>query len=269
MSKMLDKVKEGESGRGLSSAQHDNIIPQLSVLQPLSPEVMDGPDAVEGAKAGDFLFGGSVIKGAKGVWFQPVAQAHRLFEFTPLDRGGGFVAEHAIPRDSAGRQAFVNGEPKMPDEVERGVGYERLFPNGNHLIHYRHWAGFLWLDKKTPTPCVIAFKSSGHTVARNWMTRASSLRLDGFPDKKLDLFSHVYHLTTAQRRNSKGQWYEINVGEHRALDPDRFPKVKEVVADPDAAYDEAERLDRDFSIGDKVAALPVSMSGKIQDEVAF
>jgi hypothetical protein len=269
VSKMLDKVKEGESGRGLSSAQHDNMIPQLSILQPLSPEVMDGPDAVEGAKAGDFLLGKSVIKAAKGVWFQPVAQAHRLFEFMPLDRGGGFVAEHPIPRSADGKLLFVNGEPQMPADVERGTGYERLFPNGNHLIHYRHWAGYLWLDKRSPTPCVIAFKSTGHTVARNWMTRANSLRLEAFPDKRLDLFSHVYHLTTAQRRNAKGQWYELVVGEHRALDDKQSPKIKEVLADHDFAYEEAEKLDRDFSAGDKVAALPTSMSEKIQDEVAF
>ncbi|HXU06090.1 MAG TPA: hypothetical protein VN903_34285, partial [Polyangia bacterium] len=109
----FDREMLGNADAGISDSALDNIIPQIKVLQPLSPEIVDGK--VEGARAGDFLIAGLPVRGSDGVWFQPCAQAHRWFEFKPIDDGGGFVAEHPFQVNASGDPIVdERGDPIPP-----------------------------------------------------------------------------------------------------------------------------------------------------------
>ena len=259
----INRMMREDSGYGVSNRPEDNIVPQVKVLQPLSPEVMDGPDRVEGAKAGDFMLGDKLISGKRGIWFQPSFFDHKLFEFTPLEQGGGFVAEHPIPKDEVGKPLFDStGQPAMPRGASKS-GKFQYEVNGNSLIHYRQVPGHVWEDKKG-LEYVIAFKGTGHTVAREWMSKAG--RANRFPDgTQRALYAHVYKLTTQARRNSKGQWFQVEVGDPVCLDPDVSPEVSQVVDDPLTAYRMGQALNRAFSAGERTVAAPAEARESSQE----
>jgi len=249
----LDEMMRQDAGMGISNRAEDNIVPQLKVLQPLSPEVTEGPEKVPGAQAGDFLLGTTLIKGKEGIWFQPCHMDHKLFEFMPLDRGGGFVAEHPMKRDAKGIAVFTDeGDPALP---QRAVKLDRFRYeiNDNNLIHYRQLAGFAWKysDKELETtgqPYVISFKSTGHTTMRQWMTKAS--RSNQMKDgTQRPLFAHLYHLTTSHQRNAKGQWYSLEVGDAELI-------RKGLVSDPNSVYLMGRALASAFASGEKESAKP-------------
>lgn len=254
VSEDLDAMMREDAGMGISNRPEDNIVPQLKVLQPLSPEVMDGPDRVPGAQAGDFLLGTTLVKGKEGIWFQPCAIQHKLFEFMPLDRGGGFVAEHPMARDEQGTVMFEEGgDPVLPSRAVK-VDKFRYEINDNNLIHYRQLAGFAWVYagskrlEEQGQPYVISFKSTGHTTMRMWMTKAA--RANQFADgNQRPLFAHLYRLTTSHQRNAKGQWYALEVGDPVLIAPG-------VVAEPAQVYRTGRALAQAFARGEKESALP-------------
>lgn len=235
----LEEMMRSSAGAGISNKAEDNLIPQISVLQPLSPEVLEGPARIEGAKAGDFLIGDNFVSGSDGIWFQPCAQNEIWLEFTPLAQGGGFVAQHV----------FVN-EDTPPPGAQRREKNRFVMANGNEVIHYRQWAGLMW-DNGVGLEHVINFKSTGHSIAKKWMTKANQAdRLaDGRP---LALYSHIYHLTTSMRQNSSGRWYVIDVGPAIKLGK---PESRQAVHDPFRAMAIGEALHHAFENLEKRAAV--------------
>jgi hypothetical protein len=246
-------MMQESAGAGVSNRSEDNIVPSLKVLQPMSPE-LEPDSGVENARAGDFLLGGKVIAGKEGVWFQPCHQDHKLFEFVDLERGGGFVAEHPIKRDEGGDPAYVNGDLPMPTGAIKTDRFSWGFENGNQLVHYRHMAGIAWVDGAA-IPCVIPFKSTGHTVAKKWMSKARTA--NPFPNgKQRAIFSHLYKVTSLHRRNTKGQWFEVDVGDPVCLDPRVSPAVLEIVSNPTMAMKMGMDLNKAFISGERAAETP-------------
>lgn len=244
----LEKQMMEDAGRGVSTDASDNIIPQISVLQPLSPEVLEGPGQFEGAKPGDFLLAGkSVVPGKTGIWFQPAAVRQVWLEFTPLSQGGGFVASHEF-----------TGENVLPQGARRGEKMRVYFPDsGNECIHYRQLAGICW-QAQIGLEYNISFKSTGHTIMREWNTLA--MRSNRFANgSSRPFWGHVYHLTTVQKRNQAGQWYQINVGDPVLLSS---PDAVTVVGDQKYAYEIGRALAMAFETQEKVAAAPVASGGK-------
>jgi hypothetical protein len=261
----LSKEMESDAGAGISNRAEDNIVPTLKWLQPLSPEVMAGSGQIKGAAPGDFLLANQLVKAADGIWFQPCFMEHKLFEFTPLDRGGGFVAEHAMTVDDLGHPVFdTSNDPILPPGCRKTGLFKYEFSNGNSLIHYRQLAGIVWKDK-SGSPYSINFKSTGHTVMREWMTTAGKANM--FPNgHQRPLYSHVYQLHTGARRNAKGQWFVLEVGEPVCLDPSIVSKnffegttptpIMEIVGDPVYAYRIGKALNQAFKRRERAAATP-------------
>jgi len=254
----LEKLMQGDAGKGVSNRSEDNLVPQISILQPLSPEVLDGPANIAGAKAGDFLVGKRIIAGREGFWFQPCYVDQTWLEFTPLDRGGGFVAQHEF-----------NGVDRSGNAVppQGAVGYGRQkyrMANGNEVVHYRQLAGILWTAEAGQSKGlehVIAFKSTGHTVMRDWMTKAGQLR---FPNgDQHPLFGAVYKVTTEQRRNASGQWYVVKVDEPLSL---LAKEAAAVVGDATKAYHMGEALNAAFESREKQAARVIAAEVEVDEE---
>jgi len=267
----FDDMLLAAAGQGISNRAADNIVSSLSILQPMSPEVMeDRAESIEGAKAGDFLVGETLVKGKDGIWFQPCHVEHRLFEFVPLERGGGFVAEHAVKVDQRGIPIENEyGDVVPPQGATRVAPFRYEFANGNSLVHYRHWAGILW-QEKVGQHFIIPFKGTGHTEARKWMTKAGLA--NQLPDgRQMPLFAHVYKLTTVSRRNSKGQWYSLEVGDPMLIHPDKNPSVADVVGDPTSAFKRGMALNDSFSKGEVTGAAPVAAQREVtnSEEIPF
>lgn len=254
----IDEMMARTAGAGLSQLPQDNISPQLVLLQPLSPEVMEGSSRVGDAAAGDFLLGDRLIKGSAGFWFQPVFTEHKLFEFTPLDRGGGFVAEHPAK--------FDYHHNLVPPEGAEQSGYSMEFDNGNQLIHYRHWHGIGWWAPSTWEPFTIPFKSTGHTTARNWMYKANTSNV--LPSgKPRALFAHVYKITSVSFRGAKGTYFKHGVGPAICLDVRVSPDVVKVVESPGRALRMGEDMARSFAGGSIRSAAPDRAETFHQDDL--
>jgi hypothetical protein len=243
----FDKQMYADAGLGVSTNPNDNITPSIAVLQPLSPQVLAGASQIENAEAGDFWVKGAnppLIGGQDGIWFQPAAMTEHWFEFVPRDSGGGFVARYEVEYDSKGRIIPPEGAEQSADNPN-----SYSFPeSGNNCIHYRHIAGFVWVDG-IGLEYVLSFHGTGHTVARSWNTKWTRKR---FPDgKMMPAYSHLYHLTTDQRSNKKGTWFQISVDEGTHL-----RESADIVGDLHKALQMGRSLAQAFQRGEKLPGAP-------------
>lgn len=246
----LERMKR-DAGRGVSTKAADNLVPLLQVLQPLSPQVLKKNQAhIEDASAGDFIIkalADPIIKGDEGFYFQPVAMYQEWVEWVPRERGGGF----------AGRYPYNDGKPpagaKAKPQKEGSNRPAAYTINGNDLVDTRYVPGYMWLEGD-PVPFVIPFTSTGHAVARSWMSKQTRLQLDG---EILPAFAAVYLLKTAASKNNLGEWFKIDVGAPITLfdlatgAPN--PEAEELVADCDRAYELGDQLNTAFKNQEKVA----------------
>ena len=246
----LDSMMADDAGAGISNRPEDNQIPNIKVLQPLSPQVLDGPGKMPGATAGDFILAGSTtLPGSQGIWFQPVAWAQEWREFLNRERGGGYVASYPV-------NGFDDAlQPIPPAGVKQVAPYQWVFTDsGNVCIHYRNAVGILW-QRRFGLEYVIPFTSTGHSVMKAWNTKAGQKRFAEGPKAGMQhpLFAYLYHLTASQRRNKKGQWYVIDVGPAVPLDSD---ELKDVISeDWHHAYAIGKKLHLAFEKGEKKLAV--------------
>jgi hypothetical protein len=254
------RALDEDMGKGVSTDAADNLVPLIYVLQPLSPQVLDGPAHMENARSGDFWlknFHVPIIQGKVGIDFQPCVMYQKWTEWIPRAQGGGFIASYdynggKLP-EGATRDDKVKNRPRY------------YFPDtGNDCVDTRYEAGFVWHDGN-PYPYVIPFKSTGHKVSRSWMTKRTSLqrRVRGGSNTNNSniwpAWSHLYHLTTIMQSNNQGQWYTIDVGEPMFY-LSGFPEkphregLKIVGNDPNRAYMMGQALAEAFRSGRKMEA---------------
>jgi hypothetical protein len=245
----MEAMLQQDAGKGVSTAAEDNLVPLVYVLQPLSPQVMDGPAFIEGAKPGDIWLKNAsdpIIKGRDGIWFMPCLMYQKWTEWVPRNRGGGFVGSY----DYNGRDSLPNGAIRDTQEKQRPRFY---FPDtGNECVETRYEAGVVWRNG-IPLPYVIPFKSTGHAVSRAWMTKRVNLRRkDGgiWP-----AWSHLYRLTTTMKRNAFGNWYIFEIGDPKAYiagyDEPVDEGMKIIGGDFKMAYAMGQQLQKAFAGGQK------------------
>jgi hypothetical protein len=273
----MEEMLHADAGRGVSTLASDNLVPLVYVLQPLSPQVMDGPAHIENAHAGDIWLKNAsmpIVPGKTGIWFMPSRMYLKWTEWVPRDSGGGFVSSY----EYTGYSNLPTGAKRDEKEKSRPRFY---FPEtGNELIETRYEAGYIWRDGE-PMPYVIPFKSTGHSVSRAWMTkRTNQKRADGtiWP-----AWTHLYKLTTSVKKNNYGQWYIFDVGDPLFYIPGyRKPYeegLKLVGGDYRRAYQLGKELDAAFETGQKredeeeyaeeVAGTANETNSKVDDEIPF
>jgi hypothetical protein len=246
---------EGDMGKGLSTDAADNLVPLIYILQPLSPQVMDGPAQIDGAKAGDIWLknfsADPIVSGKDGIWFMPCTMYQKWTEWVPRDKGGGWVG------------SFDYNAGKLPNGAMRDVKEKRrprfTFPEtGNELIDTRYEAGLVWHNGQA-FPYVIPFKSTGHAISRGWMTKRNSLTMAGAKKTgTLPAWSHLYLLTTSRKQNALGQWYQFDIGVPVAYMPGLNKPHKDGLAvvggDAGRAYAMGKALAAAFATGEKTEA---------------
>lgn len=194
----LDALMEQDAGHGVSTAQEDNIVPLVYVLQAQSPQAMKGNKEafVKGAEAGSIWLRGTttVFSGEEGILVQPCHFDKVWIEWRP--NRGGFVARHKERPAVAEQQAT---DPKKPDRLSW------VMPSGNIVSETREHVVLLHGDDGSTQGFVIPFSGSNNGASRAWMGLLKSKRTKNgniAPD-----FAYLYRLTTKFRSNDDGDWY--------------------------------------------------------------
>lgn len=222
----LVEAARQDEGLGVSTDRADNIVPLIYVMQPLSPQVDEGsPQHVPGAKPGSIWLRNCatpMISGDGGILVQPVLFTKDWGEWVPRERGGGLMGRHANRQAAAVDvtrlgDKLVEGED-MPDclgasftvnaQTRQKVWTVRRGDAVNDLVHTRNHAVRVFLDEHTALPYVIPLKGTGHGVSKEWMGKMMVKRAGG---KLLPSFACLYRLTTRQRQNAKGKWWQFVV----------------------------------------------------------
>jgi hypothetical protein len=176
---------------------NDLSIPFIGILQSNSPQI-DGDNPVEGAKPG-MLYNtvtGELISGELGQAFIPVHYDRAFVEWTPRDKGGGFVGLHDPNSELV----------KAEVEKHKGQRGKIILSNGNELIETEYcYCLLLEPDMKTPSGfAVLSLTSTKLTPFRKFKT--SLFMLKGKPP----LFVNRGVLKTTKQKNEKGTFYNAN-----------------------------------------------------------
>jgi hypothetical protein len=208
-----------DSGRGVSSAADDNIVPIIYLLQANSPATKkSNPNYVEGAAAGDIWKRNSIhkalVKGDEGMLFQPCYFDKVWVEWRP-NRGGLSGVHKERPSDAEEVEVMHEGKPKR----------KWVRKNGNELVETRQHVGFAEGEA-----FVIPFSSTGHTVSRGWMQMMNQQYVPG-TNKIAPSYAKVYRLSTVERTKDSNSWYIYKVedlGDKGWVNKEQFLKGKQL-----------------------------------------
>ncbi len=242
-----------DSGKGVSTAAEDNIIPLIYKLHTSSPQVLkQKPEYIKGAVAGNIWPRGSktLIDGEEtGLPFIPVAFKKWWMEWGP-ERGDGFFGRHeyVATDENKGRPADAEWveDPKKP-----GQG-QWVRENGHVLVETREHAGLAMINSNW-SAAVVSMTSTDHTASRMWMGLMKDKRIPDSSDRAPS-FAYVYCLKTIAKSNDKGDWHGWQVEDGMGDGEVTFlPDIDNGVE----LYKLARQLNADFESGKKVAEEPI------------
>lgn len=195
------------TGKGVSNDAADKLIPMARVLQPLSPQVMNGnPAQIVGALAGDILIKNApkpLIKGAAGIMFQSCFFHKDVVEWKPRGQGGGGGGGFVKRWDYETAEEVPDAEERPdPRDPSKKIWVNKT--SGNWLVETRYHVGYIITPDDAPMPCYIPFSSTGHSVSKTWMFNMSLKRING---KNADCFAVYYLLKTKQRTRGDQTWF--------------------------------------------------------------
>jgi hypothetical protein len=179
--------------------QEDIAMPFINILQSGSPQVVE--KTVKGAKPGQ-IFNTVTQELFDEMLFLAATTRHVFVEWIPRDKGGGFVAEHAIDSDIV----------KAAKEAASEFGVYTL-ENGNELVETFYFYGVHVNEKEVLGLGVIPFDSSKIKAYKKINTRLQSFMLKMPDGRKVrpPMFSHLLRLETVVEKNPKGTWFNFNI----------------------------------------------------------
>jgi hypothetical protein len=217
----------------------DIVLPFLSVLQALSPQVQKevGQGGVEGAKAG-MLFNtvtGEIFSAKEGLLFVPAVTQHVFVEWVPRKAGGGFVAMH-----EPDAEIIVEAKEKSTSYGKYSTQYDSAGePIGNDLVETFYVYGVLCIAEGQNEPVVLPFTSTKIKKYKTWntKTRLFTVKTAKGP-KNPPMYANLVRITGVADRNKKGDFFNFNLAPALGtipaslLDPtdERFIAAKEVGA---------------------------------------
>ena len=193
---------EQDAGMGLEGADKDSFaIPFITILQPLSPVVVD--EIVDGAKAG--LFFNTVSQQlAKDIQFVPVAFQRKFLRWSPREKGGGYKGEYSpidveldrvegMMKGDDGRYYIGGTNPKEHDQLK---------DTRNHFVLVLRPEGG-W------SPALISLASTQIKRSKRLLSRIQGVQLRGANGQLFTppSFSHIYSASTEKESNDQGTWY--------------------------------------------------------------
>jgi hypothetical protein len=202
-----------DAGAGMEDVKREEFkIPFLAVLDAKSPQCKPKSAGGMGLKPGDIYntATGESYDGEKGIDFVPVKRDENYPEFISRKddgSGGGFVGIRA-PDDSLvlqlrkeqGKFGRLKVPPQSGGTWEPGIDHE--------LSQTYYLYGLLVVEGNTPSPVLIAFKSTQIGKYQGFITRQQSIQ---YPTAKgivkPPLWSHVWHFSTRYEEKNGRSWY--------------------------------------------------------------
>lgn len=266
----LVEAAAADAGKGVSTDQADNLVPLIYVLQPLSPQVdRQAPEYIEGAEVGQIWLKNAAKELTTDILVQPVRFWKDWGEWVPRDAGGGFVARHPSRPATAKDVEHYNGQivdgedvPDVTDAVFTvdPVNRQKVWkrPNGNDLVQARNHAVYVHADGAM-LPYIIPLKGTGHAVSKGWMGKMMSKTAGG---KLLPSFACLYRLTTRQRQNKRGKWYQLEVADAGYVTAEQYAAGRQLheAFETGAVRPEAEQAAQET---------PATPKGDMGDEIPF
>jgi hypothetical protein len=171
----------------------DVLIPRLTILQGLSPQVTQGkPEFQPDARVGDIFDVALSQRFPKGILYLPVYFVEQWLEWAPRNTGKGLQGIHTTDR--------------IMQETERDEKHRNVLPNGNYvaptyqLYGYNIPAG--WRKSYIP------FASTQRKACQEINTAAREERIT-LPSGRVipaPLYSRTRALTTGPKTNAEGTW---------------------------------------------------------------
>ena len=229
----------------------DLLIPRLTILQGLSPQVTRGkPEFDEQAKVGDIYDAGMQEIFPKGVHFLPIHYSKRWLEWAPRSSGKGLIGTHD---ESIMKQCHTDEDGK------------HSLPNGNYVIETAQLFGFNLISEDYWRRTFIPFSSTQLKKIRRLMTLAMEMRRTR-PDGSQyvpPLFYRTYHLSTVPESNNQGSWmgWKIEIGPLLQ----ELPKWAAIMRE---AIDFQHSIAKGEATGD-VSGMDGSGAGQATDDVPF
>jgi hypothetical protein len=191
---------EGEPPMGLENLERsDMTLPRLGLCQALSPQCSESdPKYIDGLQKGEFFNTITRENYGRKVQLTPLLFYKTRILFGPIDEGGGLRCQS--PDNLIGI-----GEPggtciKCPlsqfGSARNGEG------KGTACNQFFNYAALIVNDGEVTPEGLLVFslKSSALKVAKDWN---ALIRI-----RNLDIFAGVYEVTSVERKNDVGRWYE-------------------------------------------------------------
>lgn len=224
-----------EGGGMAGVTARDLLVPRLSILQSLSPQLKRSrPEYVEGAQEGMICDVGTGDLFVEGVSFLPVLYRKEWLEWAPRDSGKGLVGFHT--------------NISVLDRCTPNHKGQPVLENGNRIIETAQFFGLnLTAGNRR---CFVAMASTQLKRARRWITLATGERLlrpDGTTYMP-PLWYRTYLLSSAEESNAGGAWHGWRINRDLPLPQLAAPlNWRELKAD---AIDFANELAKDDVRGD-------------------
>ena len=182
---------EEDAGAGLENlGKGDLVMPFFKILQPLSPDVVDGD-----GKAG------AILNSATGATYEslnviPCGYEKQYIEWAPRASGGGI------------KGVYPEGEGlEMLKSCTRDDKGKDILPGGNLLVptavHY-----ICAIIDDYPVLGLVSMTSTNLKKSRKWNSVMQGIKMDGKNGKFTPpCFGHMYELVSHQESNNEGTWW--------------------------------------------------------------
>jgi hypothetical protein len=183
--------------------REDMSIPFISILQQLSPQVVeDDPAFVEGARPGMFIntVSSELFSGKDGMQIVPVFYRASFIEWVTRANGGGFVQEY----DIADGAQIVTARNEIGQDIIQNSS--KVGKPGNQLNYtHTHYVLIVRPDG-TFTPAVLTMTSTQIKPSKDWNTVINEVLLPGTASRAPRFFT-FWNGFTQLKSNDQGKWY--------------------------------------------------------------
>ena len=196
---LLEDIGAGMEGM----SPDDMMIPRLSILQQMSPQVNKRDGAyVEGAEPGFVLdnVAGKAIDGEQGITVVPISYRRSHIEWK-ADRGG-MVQNHGA-------------DSSCLDGCTRGDRGQYLTSEGNEIAPTAEYVVYVVSEDGSFSPAALSMSKSQLKKARLWNSMMHRLQVPHPTDKEKKInpamFWNAYKLTTVPQENDQGSWFSWKI----------------------------------------------------------
>lgn len=178
----------------------DKLIPRITVLQALSPQVTKSkPEYIKGAEAGDFCDTGTGDIFKDSISVLPCFFARVYLEWAPRDSGRGLVANYGTD-DSILKECVQDERNRwvLPDKHERAGNY--VAETATYYVLNLSAGG---------RQSFIPMAATALRDSRRWMTLITAQRLtrpDG-SEFMPPLYYRSWRLSSVPKSNNEGDWF--------------------------------------------------------------